>query len=372
MGESLDTTKEHLYNRVLGKIKDRKERVKSGLVNSLPWPFPRFAEAIVGLEKGKIYQVTAGPKAGKSKFTNYTFVYSMYDHIITNKLSTKLIVKYFCLEESKESLIAQFMSYVLFTKSKGKVICSQEALMSTKKELPQEVIDELEKHKEYIQGFLECVDYIEDVYHPFGIYKHLLDYAEAHGTQTRKTVMYGDEPKEIDDVYIANDDEEIVLTVVDHVSLLSHKAGTSLQDSITQLSGFLINLRNKYNYSSVIVQQQALAQTSIEGIKFNQGEPTIAGLGDSKLTSRAVDISFGIYSPFQNKIEEYESFDTKFYMDNIRFVSVLLSRHGGLGTKSPLYFNGAVNFYSELPRPGTPQEIARRKNIIQVRKNEIK
>ena len=131
-------------------------------------------------------------------------------------------------------------------------------------------------------------------------------------------------------------------------------------------------MRNKYNYSSVIVQQQALAQTSIEGIKFNQGEPTISGLGDSKLTSRAVDISFGLYSPFQNKIEEYESFDTKFYMDNIRFVSVLLSRHGGLGTKSPLYFNGAVNFYSELPRPGTPQEIARRKNIIQVRKNEIK
>lgn len=372
MEESLDTTKKHLYDRVVGKIKDRKHRVANGLVNSLPWPFPRFAEAVVGLEKGKIYQVTAGPKAGKSKFTNYTFVYSMYDHIIANKLSTKLRVKYFCLEESKESLIAQFMSYVLFTKSKGKVIVSQETLMSTKSELPQYVIEEIEKHKDYIQGFLECVDYIEDVYHPFGIYKHLLDYAEAHGTQTRKTVMYGDKPTEIDDVYIVDDEEEIVLTIVDHISLLSHKAGSSLQDSITQLSGFLINLRNKYGYSSVIVQQQALAQSSIEGIKFNQGEPTISGLGDSKLTSRAVDISFGIYSPFQNKIEEYESYDTKFYMDNIRFLSVLLSRHGGLGTKVPLYFNGAINFYSELDRHGTPGELAKRKHIIQIRKNEIK
>lgn len=367
----LDTMKDPLYDRVISKIKVRKDRVKSGLINSIPWPFPRFAEAVVGLEKGKIYQVTAGPKAGKSKFVNFTFVYSMYDYIQANNLSIKLVVKYFCLEESKESLIAQFMSYVLFTKSKGKIIVSQEALMSTKKELPQAIIDELEKHKDYIEGFLKCVEYIEDIYHPFGIFKHLLDHAEANGTQTKKIVKYGDVDKEIDDIYIANDDEELVLTVVDHVSLLSHKGG-SLQDGITSLSGYLITLRNKYNYSSLIVQQQALAQTSIEGMKFNQGEPTISGLGDSKLTSRAIDISFGIYSPFQNKIPEYEGYDIKFYMDNIRFLSVLLSRHGGMGTKIPLYFNGAVNFYNELPKAKTPSEVKRRNSVIQIRKNEVK
>lgn len=365
-----DTTKEKLYDRVVTKIKDRKERVKSGLVNSIPWPFPRFSEEVVGLEKGKIYQVTAGPKAGKSKLTNYMFVYSMYDYIHTHNLTTKLVVKYFCLEESKESLVAQFMSYVLFTRSKGKIIVSQEALLSTKNELPQEVIDELETHKEYIEGFLECVEYIEDVYHPFGIYKRLLDHATVNGTQTKKKVMYGKVEKEIDDVYIPGDPEEMVLVVVDHISLLSHKE--SIQTAITELSGFLINLRNKYGYSSVIVQQQALAQTSIEGLKHNQGEPTIANLGDSKLTSRAIDISFGLYSPYINKVLDYENYSTKFYMDNIRFLSVLLSRHGGLGTKVPLYFNGAVNFYSELPRPKSPEEEKRKKLIIQVRKNEIK
>ena len=371
MEESLDTMKDHLYERVLDKIKTRKSRVASGLINSIPWPYPRFGDEVVGLEKGKIYQVTAGPKAGKSKFTNFTFVYSTYDYIKTHKLPTKLVVKYFCLEESKESLIAQFMSYVLFTKTKGKLIVSQEALMSTKKELPLEVITELEKHSDYIKGFLESVEYIEDVYHPFGIYKHLLDHSASTGTQTKKKVMYGEKEQEVDDVFIANDPEELVLTVVDHVSLLSHKNAT-LQDAITQLSGFLIILRNKYGYSSVIVQQQALAQTSIEGIKFNQGEPTIAGLGDSKLTSRAIDISFGIYSPFYNKIPEYEEYDIKYYKDNIRFVSVLLSRHGGLGTKAALYFNGAVNFLSELPIRNTPAEAKMHNKIAQLRKNEIK
>ena len=356
-----------LYDRVVGNIKRRKDRIKDGLVNSLPWPFPRFSEHVVGLEKGKIYQVTAGPKTGKSKYTNYAFIYSQYDFIINNALTLKFRVKYFCLEESKESLVTQFMSYALFTKSKGKFNVSPEELMSTKEELPCEVLAELDKHRDYINGFLECVEYIEDIAHPFGIYKRLLDYAEINGTQKKKIVDYGNGPKEVDDIYIPNDPEELVLTVVDHVSLLQPKKGAQISDAITEMSGYLIKLRNKYGYSSVIVQQQALAQSSMEGIKFNQGEPTIANLGDSKLTSRAVDISFAIYSPFVNKIPEYESYDVKFYKDNIRFVTVLLSRHGGAGTKAPLYFNGAVNFFSELPKADTPAENSLKKKIRSIR-----
>jgi hypothetical protein len=214
----LETTTQSLYDRVITTIESKKERIGKGLVNSLPWPFLRFGEHVVGLEKGKIYQVTAGPKTGKSKITNFLFIYSLYDHIIENNIPTKLIVKYFCLEESKESLVAQFMSYALFRRTKGKVVVSPVTLMSTKKELPDDILKELQTHKDYINGFLECVEYIEDIAHPFGIYKRMLDYAEINGVQKKKTVKYGKEPTVVDDIYIPNDQEEIVLTVVDHVS----------------------------------------------------------------------------------------------------------------------------------------------------------
>lgn len=361
-----------LYERVVTNIEKRKERVKSGLVNSVPWPFKRFGEHVIGLEKGKIYQVTAGPKAGKSKVTNYMFVYSVFDYIIDNNLPIKFRVKYFCLEESKESLVTQFISYAIFKTTKGKITVSPATLLSTKNELPQEVIDEVKNIKDYINKFLECVEYIEDIGHPFGIFKYLLDYSSVNGVQKKKIVKYGDEEHEVDDIYVPNDSEEIVLIVVDHLALLQPKKGMGIADAITELSGYLIKLRNKYGYSSVMVQQQALAQNSIEGIKFNQGEPTIAGLGDSKLTSRAVDITFGLYSPFENKIQEYEGYNTKFYLDNIRFITVLQSRHGGAGTKACLYFNGAINFFSELPKAGTPEETKLMQQIIQIRKNELK
>lgn len=372
MEKSLDipTVEKLLYERVFNNIKDRKDRVSKGLVNSIPWGYQRFSEHVIGLEKKKIYHITAGPKAGKSKLANNMFIYNAYDYIINNNLSINLKVKYYCLEESKETLLSQFMSYTLFTKTKGKMVVSPSKLLSTENEIPQEVLDELEKHKEYILNFIKRVEYIEDIHHPFGIYSDLLKYAALNGKQTTKKVDWRE--KEIDDIYIPNDEEELVLAVVDHVSLLQPKKGAKKADAINELSGYMVKLRNKYGYSALLVQQQALAQTSIEGIKFNKGEPTIANLGDSKLTSRDIDISFGLYSPYINKIPEYEEYDVKFYKDNIRFLTVLASRHGGAGVKIPLYFNGAVNFFNELPIANSIEEEKRRLTIKQLRINEQK
>lgn len=357
-----------LYDRVVENIEERKIRVKEGLVNSIPWGFSRFSKHVIGLEKKKIYQVTAGPKAGKSKLTNAMFIYNAYDYIISNNLPINLKVKYYCLEESKETLISQFMSYTLFTKSKGKVVVSPAKLMSTEEELPQEVLDELKTHEDYIVNFIKKVEYIEDISHPFGIYSDLIKYANLNGKQLKKKVAWKNE--EVDDIYIPNDKEELVLAVIDHVSLLSPSKGKTKAEAINELSGFMVKIRNKYGYSAVLVQQQALAQTSIEGIRFNKGEPTIANLGDSKLTSRDIDISFALYSPFDNKIDEYEGYDVGFYKDNIRFLTVLVSRHGGAGVKVPLYFHGGVNFFSELPKLGTVEEEKKKRTIRQIRINE--
>ena len=40
-----------------------------------------------------------------------------------------------------------------------------------------------------------------------------------------------------------------------------------------------------------------------------------------------------------------------FFRDNIRFLEILGGREGGAGTVCPLYFDGAVNYFKELPSP---------------------
>ena len=48
----------------------------------------------------------------------------------------------------------------------------------------------------------------------------------------------------------------------------------------------MVNLRNRYRYIPVIVQQQSTESTGLEAFKLNKIRPTVAGLADSKYTGR--------------------------------------------------------------------------------------
>lgn len=55
----------NLFDRVLTKIKDRRERLLSGKINCIPWGLPRFENENPGIEQGKYYLITANSKVGK-------------------------------------------------------------------------------------------------------------------------------------------------------------------------------------------------------------------------------------------------------------------------------------------------------------------
>lgn len=51
-----------LRERVLNYLEERRERVLNGQVNSIPTPFPRFAEDFIGIEQSTYYTVTSFTK----------------------------------------------------------------------------------------------------------------------------------------------------------------------------------------------------------------------------------------------------------------------------------------------------------------------
>ena len=174
---------------------------------------------------------------------------------------------------------------------------------------------------------------------------------------------------EIDDYYEANDPEEYVMIIIDHVSLISTEAQggkqMNLHESIVKLSSdYLIKLRNKYNYIPVVIQQQASSQESVENMKVGRLKPTMDGLGDCKLTQRDANVILGLFSPFRHEIKEYYGYDITFFKDNIRFLEILGGREGGGGTTCPLYFDGAVNYFTELPLPSDDKSLTKFVNFI--------
>lgn len=305
----------------------------------------------------------------KTQITDWLFFLNTIQQVIDNKLNIKLKIFYFSLEMSKEEKMLAAFSNILYIKEGVRI--APKDLRSTKadKILSEEHLQLISKYQDYFARIEEIVLFIDDIRNPTGIYKFVREYAYANGTQHRKSIEMNGSTIEIDDYYEANDPEEYVMIMIDHISLISTEMQggkqMNLHESIVKLSSdYLIKLRNKYNYIPVVIQQQASSQESVENMKVGRLKPTMDGLGDCKLTQRDANVILGLFSPFRHEIKEYYGYDITFFKDNIRFLEILGGREGGGGTTCPLYFDGAVNYFTELPLPSDDKSLTKFVNFI--------
>ena len=89
--------------------------------------------------------------------------------------------------------------------------------------------------------------------------------------------------------------------------------------------------------------------TNLDAFKSNKIRPTMAGLSDSKYTAKDCNIMLGITNPFSYEITEYLGYDITKLRGNVRFLEVVLNRDGESNDMVPLFFDGATNYFSELP-----------------------
>ena len=356
------TNKTSLFSRVYESIVNKRERVLSGKVNCIPWGLPRFEESSPGIEQGKYYQLTAQSKAGKTQLTDWLFVFNCIKQIVDNNLDVRLKIFYFSLELSKEEKMLACFANILYIKEGLRVAPTDLKSTHSKKVLSQEVLDIIFKYQEYFDKIEEIVEFVDSVRHATGIYDLVRKYAVANGTIYYRDIVIKGEITQVEDRYEPNDPEEYVMIIVDHIGLISPQKlnGTqlSLHESISLLSSdYLIKLRNRFNYIPVVVIQQAIAGENIEHKKAGALRPSVANLGDNKLIARDCNMMIGIFSPFKHEIPEYLGYDVTKFKDNIRFVETIISRDGGAGTICPLYFDGAVNYFKELPHSDNKEDL---------------
>lgn len=250
-------------------------------------------------------------------------------------------------------------------------------LKNTREALPEEVLTAIRKYELYFRKIEEVVEFIDDIRNPTGIYKFVRKYALANGKiHYRDIEIINKETGEkeivkVEDYYEPDDQDEYVIIMIDHIGLISQEKNSdtgipmSLHESIGKLSSdYLIKLRNRFKYIPVVIQQQAAAQESVENKKYNKLKPSLDGLADNKTTQRDANTIVGLFSPFRHEIQEYLGYDITFFRDNIRFLEILGGREGGGGTVCPLYFDGAVNYFKELPKPTDTQTLEKVKTLI--------
>ena len=364
----MDKEKKSLFSRVYENIVDRRDRLLSGKINCIPWGLPRFEEDHPGLEQGKNVLFTANSKVGKTQICDFLVLFNPIKKIIDENLDIRLKIFYFTLEMTAKQKMLSAFSHILYVKEGIRV--APKDLRSTKESnlLPQETLDIIKKYEPYFNKIEEVVEFIDDVRHPTGMYDFLRKYAISNGTLHYRDIEIKDKITgeisitKVEDYYEPNDPEEYVIMIVDHISLIQPQklngVQLDLRETISLLSAdYMIKLRNRFNYICVAVQQQAQSQESVENKKHDRLMPTLDGLGTNKTTQQDFDVIFGLYSPFRHKIPEYMGYDITKLKDNIRFLEIIGGREGGGGTVCPLYFDGAVNYFKELPHSDNKEEL---------------
>lgn len=356
---------------VIDNLIKRRENVLNGGVNCIPLPFPRFRSEIPGIEQGQYVVISAVQKTGKTQYADYVYVFHALDYAFENKDKCSVHIIYFSLEEAVQKVIERYMSYLLY-KLDGIRIPPVD-LRSTRIDypVPIEIIEKLEsdRYQERLRFFEECVQFETEDTNPTGILRVCEKYAKSVGTyKSHKQTSNGNAFKDVEifDSYEDNDPNHYKIVIIDHIGLVDKEQGFGTKQAVDKMSEYCVKyLRNRYRFTVVAIQQQASESEGLEAIKQKRMVPSVATLGDSKYTGRDCDIALGLFDPSKFGLPAWLGYKIA---DNTggsslgsyaRFLYVMANRNGEMGGICPLFFDGAVCSFEELPRPDDGPAIAK-------------
>lgn len=358
----------NIFSRVYNSISSNKRIRDSGGFVCIPWDLPRLSNVLPGIQRAKYVIVTASSKVGKSQLTDFLFLHQPYEFYLKNpNANIKPKIFYFSLEMSKESKIMSVLSYKLF--KEYNISKSPEDLLSVfnRYVVDDELLKLVESYQPFFEEFEKRVIFHDQVRNPYGIFKTVESYMESNGKWVYKEIDWEENgemvKKTVRDYYVPNDPEELVIVITDHISILYPEKQQNLHQAMSKFSSdYCLYMRDKYKCCVVNVQQQAAEQ---EKQQFTiRGDSVIDklkcspdGLGDNKLTGRDCNLMLGLFAPHRYKIEQYAGYDITQMKDFYRELSIVLNRDGKSNMAVDLFFDGASNYFTELPKPSEKTEL---------------
>lgn len=355
---------------VLDNLEDRRNNVLHGGTNCIPLPFERFRNEFPGIEQGQYIVCTANQKVGKTNFANYLYLFTALDYAFEHPEKCSVHIIYFALEEAVQKVIERYLSHLLYSLDGIRLSPSDLRSTSCDYPVPEEALEKLrsDRYKERIDFFEKCVQFETEDTNPTGILRVCERYAKSVGKYTtHKMKSNGLAGKEVEvfDSYVQNDPNHYKIVVIDHIGLVDKEQGFRTKDAVDKMSEYFVKyLRNRFNYTCVAIQQQASETEGLEAIKQKKMLPSAAGLSDSKYTSRDADIVLGLFDPSKFGLPSWLGYkiqdETGQGLRNYgRFLYVIANRNGEMGGVCPLFFDGAVCDFEELPRPDDINGVAK-------------
>ena len=358
------------FKDIYSKIVQNKLNHDNGYFNCIPFMgMERLEKYLPGIEQSTYYLIAAASGVGKSKLARYLFIHNPIMFLENNPDSDiQLDILYFSLEESKEKVILAEVSKYLYTQHKLNLSIKQLSSVGRYNVLSTEDLQKVQQSEEHVNNFLKRVKIFDNVRNATGIYKTVRDFALTIGTYYDKNdtpltpqevhnvkIGVGESYKKVS-YYKTHNPKHYVIVLIDHISLLQPETGETLWQSMSKMSSnYCLHIRDKFGFIPVVVQQLAADKERIEA-NFSKAdlvqklEPSLDGLGDNKTIARDVNVALGLFAPDRYKITEHNGYDITRFRDRYRSMNIMKSRDGIANKKLPLFFNGAVDFFKELPK----------------------
>lgn len=340
----------------IAEIEQKRENRIEGNYNLIPFydHFPRLSDYVPGLVRGVMYKIMSYTGVGKTQLTKYMFV--LIPYLFAKKNNINLKIFYFAHEETKEdfldSLICEYLA-----REHDIYISSLDLNSYFKTPLSKGVLEKIKEAKEYLQDIFEYVEVIDYISNPFGLFKHVRNYMRENGKIYFKGKEIDSNSTHMFDDYIPNDPNGYTIVVNDHIGLMSPEKGMTDHQTLTKWSADYCRKQLTKHYKCIVcnVQQLAMSGENVEHYKANRIEPTLDKAGDNKIILRDDMVIFGLFAPNRYEMEQHLGYDIMFWQDNYRSLSVLKNRLGPPNLKLPLYFDGAINRFKEMPKINTQE-----------------
>lgn len=358
------------FKSIYDKLVINKQNHDSGYYNCIPFMgMERLEMYLPGIEQSTYYLLAAASGVGKSKLARYLFIHNPIVFLENNPDSgIELDILYFSLEESKEKIILAEISKYLYSKYNLVISIKQLASVGRYNVISSEDLAKVRLAEAHVRKFLDRVTIYDNVRNATGIYKTVRNFAMTVGTYydkdgkplTPEEVMQvtggiGETYKKVAG-YKLHNPKHYVIVMTDHLGLLQPESGETLWQTMGKMSSnYNLHFRDKFGFIPVVVQQLAADKERVES-NF-QGktiedklEPTLDSLGDNKTIARDVNVALGLFDPARYKIDNHNGYDITRLKDRYRSMNIMKSRDGIANKKLPLFFNGAVDFFREMPR----------------------
>lgn len=318
---------------------------RSGLNSGLSSGFKKLDKLVFGVQRQWMTVWAGDSGSGKSSLVLFSQIYQPFQQYYHDKnIDVHFLI--YSFEMSSEVLLAKLLSLYLYDTYNR--ILSYGDILSLGNTLSDEDFDLIKSATPWLKEFESRCEIIDKPVNAKALYAITKSFTEKFGVYKEDEKSFEGYKKE---TYYPNNPKQYLITVIDHIKLLSVSPGHTSKQEIDEACDYLIYFRNKCFLNVNIVQQLNRNFKSMDRRNSDNSLIGLEDLSDSSGPAQAAESVIAIYHPYREKRTKCEGYDIRQLKHLARLIQILKNRFGEADKCFGVCFYGQNGLWKELPMP---------------------